>query len=334
MKCLALGVEIGGTKLQLAIGDARGNIVATRREQADPALGAAGVLAWLEREIPLLLQSTKAPETPLGEEPVEVYGIGIGFGGPVESSSGKILVSHQVAGWEGIELKRWFEERFNLPTIVANDANAAGWAEYCCGAGRGARNFFYMNIGSGIGGALVIDGRLHDGQGSGAGEIGHTYVPDWRAEVAGAGDKLEHICSGWSIEKRLRAGANPPSDTPLGQLCGGRADAITCPMLAEAARRGDEFARTEIDRVAQSLGLALANVITLFHPERIALGGGVSLMGNALLEPIRRYVDTYVFGPFRNRYTILSCELEEAAVIVGALLLAPGHPELHAMTRP
>ena len=94
-------------------------------------------------------------------------------------------------------------------------------------------------------------------------------------------------------------------------------------MVSEAARQGDETALAEIGGVANSIGLALANVITLFHPERIALGGGLCLMGDILLDPIRTCVDEHLFGPFRGRYDIVPCELEKAVVIVGALLLAP-----------
>lgn len=306
-----VGVEIGGTKLQVALGKADGTILYTRRGSVAPELGATGILAWLEREVGSLI--SEASPRPAA--------IGVGFGGPVESATGAVLVSHQIAGWEGFALKPWFEERFGLPTVVANDANAAGWAEYRCGAGQGTRQFCYMNIGSGIGGALVIDGRLHDGQGRGAAEIGHTYVPDWTVDAPGVADKLENLCSGWSIERRLRATCVLP-DGPLAQHCGGNPETLTCLMLADAARQGDAFALAELDRIAGAVGIALSNVITLVHPERVAMGGGVSLMGDILLEPIRRHVAGRVFGPYKGRYEILPCALGESVVIVGALLLA------------
>lgn len=317
-----IAVEIGGTKLQVCLGGPDGSIVETRRGSAAPEFGAPGILKWIEQETGALIDAT-------GSNP---KAIGVGFGGPVESATGMVLVSHQVAGWEGFALRPWFEERFNLPTVVANDANAAGWAEYCRGAGRGTHNFCYMNIGSGIGGALVLDGRLYDGQGRGAGEIGHTYIPDWTNATPGAADKLEHLCSGWSIEKRLRARRDYAQDGPLMRLCNGDAATITCAMVAEAARQGDGDALAEIDRIAASVGIALSNVITLFHPERIALGGGVSLMGDVLLDPIREHVARRVFGPFRGRYEIVPCALAESVVLVGALLLAAAHevPENHA----
>ncbi|MFP4502012.1 MAG: ROK family protein [Candidatus Hydrogenedentota bacterium] len=309
-----LAVEIGGTKLQAALGTAAGDILAVRRGRADPARGAAAILSWFEREVPALIEENGA--TPAA--------IGIGFGGPVESASGTVLVSHQVAGWEGFALRPWFEERFGCDTIVANDANAAGWAEYRCGAGRGTRRFAYMNIGSGIGGALVIDGRLEDGQGRGAGELGHTYVPDWSASTPGLPVKLEHLCSGWAIEKRLRALPALDPESPLGRACGGNPGALTCAMLGPAAEAGDPVAMAELDHVGFSVGLALSNLITLFHPGRIALGGGVSLLGEPLLRPVRGSVTDHVYGPFRQRYEIMPCALGESVVLVGALLLAAG----------
>jgi len=312
----AVAIEIGGTKLQAALGTPDGAIAVTERGTAPAGQGADAILAWFADTVPGLLARAAAEGAP-------ATGLGVGFGGPVETATGKVLVSHQVAGWEDVPLKAWFEDRFGLPTTVANDSNAAGWAEYCCGAGRGTRHFCYMNIGSGIGGALIIDGRLLDGQGRGAGEIGHTYVPDWTAAAPGVAGKLEHLCSGWSIEKRLRASGGFASDGALHELCEGDADRVTCELLAEAARQGDPFALEAIDEVAQGLAVALSNVITLFHPERIALGGGVGLMGEVLLDPLRRHVAGRVFGPFRDRYAIVPCALGESVVLVGALLLAP-----------
>lgn len=311
-----LGVEIGGTKLQVALGRSDGMIEQIERGSVKVEEGAAGILAWLEKRVTAFLDKARQQNHPSPKA------IGVGFGGPVESSTGRVLVSHQIHGWEGVALKQWFESRFGgLPTVVANDANAAGWAEYCRGAGRGTKNFAYINIGSGIGGALVIDGRLYDGQGRGAGEMGHTYAADWTAAAPGAVDKLEHLCSGWSIERRLRR-AEWPKDTLLWEFCGGEQATVRCVALGQAAYAGDAYAIHEVEHVAAALGVAVSNLITLFHPEKLALGGGVALMGEPLFNPLRRYVDRHVFGPFQGRYEIVPCALEESVVLVGALLLA------------
>ena len=321
---LLLALEIGGTKLQAALGTSGGAIVQSRRGAA-PSGGADAILRWFDGEVPPLLESAPTP----------VRAIGVGFGGPVDSAAGKVLVSHQVEGWENVELARWFTERFGIPARIFNDSNAAGWAEYRLGAGRGTRNFMYSNIGSGIGGALVIDGTLHDGQGFGAGEVGHTWVADWEAADGKSADgksaechtatKLENICSGWAIERRLRAMQNLDSASPLYGLCDGKPETLTCAMLGEAARQADPKATAEINRVAKSIGMALANAVTLFHPEKIALGGGVSLLGDILLDPVRRYANAFAFGPFQNRFEVVPCELGESVVLAGALLLAGGN---------
>ncbi|MEA3366396.1 MAG: ROK family protein [Candidatus Hydrogenedentes bacterium] len=316
MTRLVLGIEIGGTKLQAALGTTEGEILVTERAQAPANGGAQAILEWFGKAVPRLLDEAAAR----GES---VTGIGAGFGGPVETATGKVLISHQVGGWENMDLKTWFEDRFGLPAAVINDSNAGGWAEYCRGAGRGTQHFCYMNIGSGIGGAFVIDGKLYDGQGFGAAEIGHTYVPDWTVSQRGAAAKLEHLCSGWSIEKRLQSMAVLEPGSVLHRLCQSEQERITCAMVAEAARQGDAQCLDAIDRVAQTIGLALANMITLVHPERVAIGGGVALMGDVLFEPLRRYVDKKVFEQFRGHYEIVPCALGESVVLVGALLLAP-----------
>ncbi len=311
-----IGIEIGGTKLQVAVGDEKGNIYSVKRGGVEKGWQSTEILRWIVDTTKQVIAGLNPDEKPSA--------IGIGFGGPVDSNNGSVLTSHQIAGWQGYPLKVRFEDEFSLPTVVANDANASGWAEYICGAGKGTRNFFYMNIGSGIGGALIIDGKLYDGQGYGAGEIGHTYVPDWIKSESGAFDKLENICSGWNIEKRLKKEGYVPKDSLIYNKVSGNLDSISCKLLGECAEAGDKFAIEELERVSQSLSIAISNVITLFHPEKIALGGGVSLMGPVLIDRIKEKVDKIVFGPFRGKYEILPCLLGEQVVLVGAILLAGG----------
>lgn len=307
-----IAIEIGGTKLQVALGLQDGTILENQRGVVDRDKGAFGILTWTADRTREFIESADRP----------VEAIGIGFGGPVESSTGCALVSHQIAGWDNLPIRKHFADKFKLPVVVANDANAAGWAEYCLGAGYGTRQFCYMNIGSGIGGALVIDKKLYDGQGRGAAEIGHTWVPDWTSEIPGAVDKLENLCSGWAIEKRLQSGKKLKAGTPLYELCKGDPTQITCPMLAEAARQKDPLAWPEIEDISNAVATALGNVVTLFHPECIALGGGVALMGEVLLAPLHEKLQQYAFEPYRDTMRLVPCALEENVVIAGALLLA------------
>ena len=143
-----LGVEIGGTKQQIAVCNEKGAIVEMISEKVDHPNGAADILHWLEQKIPQLL--ARYPQ---------IHSIGVGFGGPLETKTGRVLISVQVPGWKDFELKTWFEASFGLPTVVVVDTVAGGYAELKLGSGVGSRKFFYTNIGTGIGGSLFVDGK-------------------------------------------------------------------------------------------------------------------------------------------------------------------------------
>jgi len=310
-----LSVEIGGTKLQLAIGTPQGDIVARRRGSVDIQLGGEGIRTWLLREIPGFIGFAKKKFGPLAA-------IGCGFGGPIDSHEGRVLQSIQIDGWRDFPLREWFQNSFSLPTIVVNDSNAAAWGEYCRGFGKGSQHFFYTNIGSGIGGGLVFAGNLYDAQGFGAGEFGHTYVPDWTGEGGGKGAEIESLCSGWAIEKRLQQPGYIPKNSDLFSQFSTKLSEVTARDLAESAKKGDPFALNEIDKVAHSLSIGLANVLNLTSVERIAIGGGVSNMGDILIKPIRKFTAQYVFITNKGRYEIQQCKLGDEIVLVGATLLA------------
>lgn len=180
---MLLGVEIGGTKLQIAVCDRPGRIVQLVRFAVVRRNGARGILKQLEIVIPPLLAAHR------------VKAIGIGFGGPVDSTRGRIVRSFHIKGWDGFSLQRWFVQHFKLPTIIENDTNAAALAEALVGAGRGKRVVLYSNVGTGIGGGFVVDGIIHNGR-FGATEIGHT-----RFFVRGRWRILEELSSGLSIER-------------------------------------------------------------------------------------------------------------------------------------
>jgi len=312
---MRLGLEIGGTKLQAALGGKDGAISALEQHSVPDGADAATILAWFEQTLPALIAHATSQSK-------SVEAIGIGFGGPVDSATGTALRSHQVSGWDEFPLQKWFADRFELPVYVHNDSNAAGWAEFMIGAGLDTQHFCYMNIGSGIGGALVINGRLHNGQGRGAAEIGHTYIPDPLALKPGSAAKLEARCSGWSIEQHLREDADIDSNSELLRVCDGNRSTLTCAHLGQAANSGDSTAIRLIDTVARTVALALANVLALIHPERIAIGGGVSQLGETLLSPLRDHVSRLAFSPYDGTYEIVPSELGEEVVVIGALLLA------------
>ena len=317
MKTFIVGIEIGGTKQQIALGSPEGEIFRTIHGSVDVKEGGKGIRRWLKANMPGFIRDC---ESDYGQ----VSAIGCGFGGPIDTSEGRVLRSMHVEGWQDFPIKAWFEDTFSLPTTVENDANAATWGEYRRGFGQGCQHFFYTNIGSGIGGGFVFNGELYNGQGVGAGEFGHTYVPDWTSADPGAAKEVENLCSGWSIQGRLREPSYVPESADLFQRFSGDLASVTPADLADSARNGDVFALKEIDRVAHSLGIGLANVLGLSSVERIAIGGGVSKMGDLLIDRIRKYTAEYVFISSKERYEISKCALGDAIVLVGAILLAAG----------
>jgi glucokinase len=186
------------------------------------------------------------------------------------------------------------------------------------GAGRGYERIFYVTIGSGIGGGLVDHGVIDEGQGLGAGEIGHTWLPD---PVTGEPEKLELLCSGWSIGRRARQRILDGQLSLLSDLVGGDIEKISAKAVYEAAERGDSLSLAILTETCETLGLAIANVIALLHPERVVVGGGVSLMGDLFWDRLRDAVARRVFGPFRNSWCVTKAALGEDVVVVGGVLL-------------
>lgn len=313
-EALILAIETGGTKIQAFLGTGEGEILFRQRMDVDPRRGPEGILETVYAAI----GAARERAAGLG---AEVSRIGFGFGGPVDEASGRVLGSMQIPGWAGFGLAEHIRARFGIETSVFNDTDSATWGEYVLGAGRGTDIFFYTNIGSGIGGGVVIHGRLFTGQGLGACEFGQTFVSNPRRILQSDSDRLETLCSGWAIERHLGGAAVPP-DSVLMALCGGDQSRLTAGMLGEAASRGDAYASELLDEIARLFARGLANALCFYSPECIAIGGGVSLIGEPLIGRLRRFTDEYVYLNSKGTYRIQQCELGEDAVSVGVLLRA------------
>ncbi|MBI3855664.1 MAG: ROK family protein [Planctomycetes bacterium] len=297
---MAVGIEIGGTKLQAGIGLRDGKLVALARRTVDPSKGGSGI----REQIPALVEEVVSKA---GCSPKDLAGLGVGFGGPVDSKRGRILVSHQIDGWADFPLRDWLQKKVEVPVVLQNDAKTAALAEATLGAGKGLRRIFYITVGSGVGGGLVVDSAPDVGQGLGAGEIGHTWVPD---PDTGKPDKLEHVASGWSIGKR--------GSRRLGRE-------LTGAEVAALAAKGDAAARRVVEESAEALAIGIGNVLALLHPERFIVGGGVSLMGDLWWTPLRQALqDRFAFQPFAQSYEVIPSALGEEVVVIGAVLLGLG----------
>jgi glucokinase len=313
-----LGIEIGGTKLQVGLGRGDGVLARLWRETVDVAAGPEGIRRQITWAVPELLAEANLKRS-------EVAGVGIGFGGPVDDATHRIIKSHQIEGWDDFPLADWIADMIGLPAVLGNDADVAGLAEALFGAGKGLSPVFYITIGSGIGGGLIINGEIYRGCGRGAAEIGHLRT----AQQSLAGHWLsivEHVASGWGIEEEARIQAEirgEPEAQDLLRRVDGDPRRITAWHVGQAAEKNDPLAWEILRPAWECLAEAVCQVIALLSPRRIVIGGGVSLMGDKVLfGPLRKLVAERVFKPFAGCYDIVPAALGEEVVVHGALALA------------
>ncbi|HEY2589790.1 MAG TPA: ROK family protein [Tepidisphaeraceae bacterium] len=297
-----LAIEIGGTKLQIVAGDSAGRITRRWRAAADRERGGPGICDQLRAG----LAEIRAGLSPRA--------VGVGFGGPIDFRTGRIARSHQIHGWEGFELKPWLEQQTGLPVATENDANTAALAEAVAGAGAGASPVFYFNLGSGVGGGIVIDSNIFHGLPPGEAEFGHL-----RLDRTGA--TVESRCSGWAVDRRIRATADVQPNGLLARLLdpthGGEAK-----RLAAALAQHDPTAQTILAELADDLGFALSHVVHLIHPSLIVMGGGLSLIGDPLRGAVADALPRHVMEALHPVPPVRLAKLGEDAVPAGALILA------------
>mgnify|MGYP002515235453 CR=1 FL=1 len=301
-----IGVEIGGTKQQVCVGTAGGQILQRLQVKLGEDTTAANILSWIQKTIEDL------------QNEYSVSAIGVGFGGPIDPATETIICSCQIPGWEGFQLGNWFRETFQVPAVVRNDTVTGGLGELYLGAGQGSTRFFYTNIGTGIGGGSYWPG------GYGASSMGYVWVPDWESGIPGKATRLEFLCAGPFIEKRL----NTPGYVPEGTYLFAQPKPLNCRQLGEGARAGDRFCCQELDRVAQTFSYGLADMLALAFPDRIVVGGGVAKLGDVLFDRLRKFTEESAFVADVGHIDIRPGILEDDAVLAGALLLAH-NPKLH-----
>ena len=335
-----LGIEIGGTKLQLGVGTGNGPpLITLERRTVERTRGAAAI-----RE-----QILDAGRKLVGQFPIER--IGYGFGGPVNSMTGRIITSHQVEGWTDFPIVDWTREAFGVPVRLGNDCDVAALAEATYGAGRGHGTVFYITVGTGIGGGLVIDGQSQGAGRLAIAEIGHLRPgplandPHATVESLAAGPGIEAaaraLLTGQArhplIVARAFASSDIAVDWPAGReseaadddtadllgRCLGNVAELDAKTIAQAAAAGNRIARAALHQAHVALGWGIAQMVTLLAPHVIVIGGGVSLMGEDLFfEPLRQQVRRFVFPPLADSVRLFPAALDEEVVVHGAIALA------------
>jgi glucokinase len=297
-----IGIEIGGTKLQLVIADASLSIKDHLCLQVKQKNGATGIQRQIEDGI-LKLKSDQ-----------KLTAIGVGFGGPINHKTGIISTSHQIAGWDSFNLKAWLQEVSGVEAFIDNDANVAALGEAVNGAGATHDVVFYMTIGSGIGGGLVQNNKIYHGAFPGEVEVGHLQLNK-------NGQTLESLCSGWAVDEKIRATVIAEPNSLLANAVG-HAKKGEAKFLKAALKKKDRTALKILEETADNLAFALSHVVHLFHPETIIIGGGLSLVGEDLIDNISLILPKYILKSFLPGPEIKMASLGEIVVPIGAIELA------------
>src|SRR6266699_1320070 len=275
---LFAGIEIGGTKLQLVVGDEAGKITQRRKFAVEPAKGAAAIREQIQRAMADLTRANN------------IESVGVGFGGPVDWKTGRICRSHQIEGWSEFDLGGWLGQLSGLPVFVDNDANAGALGEARHGAGVGFNPVFYVTLGSGVGGGLVVDGTIFHGATPGEAEIGHIRLDR-------SGTTVESRCSGWAVDARIRESAKKEPMSVLAQKLGSTAGGES-KYLITALDEGDSLASRILAETAEDLAFALSHVVHLFHPSIIIIGGGLSGVGEPLRAAVQNKLRQFIMEAF------------------------------------
>ena len=309
---LTIGVDVGGTKIAAGVVDEQGAVLA-RTRRPTPGTSPQAV----EETIAAVVADLRAEH--------EVVAVGVGAAGFVDADRARVLFAPNLS-WRDEPLRDEVAGRTGLPVVVENDANAAAWAEYRFGAGRGERDLVVVTVGTGIGGAMVLDGRLYRGRFGLGGEFGHMQlVAGGRRCGCGQQGCWEQYCSGRALLREAReiADVRREEGARLLELGDGAPEGIAAPEVTQAAREGDPAALACFTEIGEWLGQGLADLAAILDPGRFVVGGGVSEAGDLLLEPARRtFRARLTAGSRRPQADIRLAELGNDAGMVGVADLA------------
>ncbi len=274
-----LAIDVGGTKIITAIIANSGQVMAKEYYLTLADEGPQSVIERIFSAIDRLLSLRNIGSSQLAS-------ISIAAAGAINSDKGLITSSPNLPGWDAVPLRDIIKEKYRVITFLINDASAAALGEHRLGAGRGVSNLIYLTVSTGIGGGIIINGKLYSGQSGGAGEIGHMTI-DVNGPRCNCGNTgcFEVLASGTAVAKEAIRRIRQGERSSLIEIVAGKLENITAEKVEVAARGGDSLALDIISRVAIYLGVGMVNLVNIFNPEMIIVGGGMAKMGDLLLNP-------------------------------------------------
>jgi glucokinase-like ROK family protein len=308
-----IGIDLGATHLRLVLTDFLAHVLDEFEYPISVIDGPQKCLTQIEHYISEILNRAKLN---IGQ----VSAIGMGVPGPVVAETGEVTSPPIMPGWDGYPIRKHLEEQFQVPVVIGNDAEYGAIGEWAYGAGRGERNLAYIKVGTGVGAGLLLDGRIYRGATGSAGEIGHITIQA-NGPLCTCGNRgcLESMAGGKAIARNAREAIQAGRRTQLSAIA---EDKILAVDVAAAAQRGDLVAQQIITDTGTYLGIAIASLVNLFNPNMIVIGGGVSQLGDLLLEPIRKIVMERSLYSAAKVVRITSAVLGRRASTMGAVVQA------------
>lgn len=306
-----LVVDLGGTQIRAARCTPEGQM---EERVAIPTLAAQGPEVVLDR-IRQAIRMVWPKEGP-------VTALALSAPGPVDAHRGVVRFTPNIPGWKDVPLRDLMADAFGVPTFVANDANLAALGEFRFGAGQGVRDLIYLTVSTGIGGGIIVDGRLYEGGQGLGGEVGHMVVePNGPLCGCGGYGCLEAVASGTAIAREARAALERGASSLLTGMVSSP-EAVTARDVAEAAARGDDLSRRILAHAGTYIGLALVSLMYLFNPALFIIGGSVANAGDLLFDPIQQTMKERSQRVYWENTPVVLAALGDDVVLLGALALA------------
>lgn len=311
-----VGVDLGGTSINVGVVPFDGGRVLGMRSA--PTLADRGPKSVVDRMVALIREAIRDAGREAGVPIEQVVGVGLGSPGPLDRETGTVIDTPNL-GWRNFPLRDLISNAVGLEAELDNDANAAALGEWWQGAGRDVRTLLGLTLGTGIGGGIVLDGRVFHGASDVAGEVGHMTI-DSTGRRCNCGNYgcLEAYASGPAIAARAVEGLQSGEPSLLPTMVEGELSRITAETVYEAIVAGDEYSRHVMRDTARFLGTGIANLINILNPEMVVISGGVTRAGDHLLEPLRAEVRRRAFRHAADRCRIVTSELGSMAGVIGA----------------
>ena len=313
VKDLIVGVDLGGTRFRVCLANREGVILERTSTLTLADEGPDAVIHRLVEGVRFVLRERDAGS---------VLGLGLGAPGPLDPWAGVVLHAPNMPGWRDVPLRDRLQDALGIPSFVNNDANLAGLGELYFGAGQGLTDLVYITVSTGIGGGVIAGGRLLLGGHGLAGEIGHMVIQT-NGPLCGCGNYgcLEALASGTAIARETRARLEAGAQSAILALAGGAIERVDAAVVERAAREGDALAGEIMREAGTYLGIGIVNVIHLFDPQMVIVGGGVSRAGALIFGPAQAVLDSRLLAGFKGKCSIVPAALGDDAGLMGSVAL-------------